>query len=269
MLGKQVSINRFHRRFTIDRWMASGLATCAGAIALIAIGMAIGVDASSAILVIAVLASVIVVLGAPAPPARLAVAGLLFLVTIALPAARYASPYSPPHKATSLPLVSLLAGILGASVVAIAYGHAANHQSRLSGQGRTATAIAGLVLGYINVTIAAFMFCHTLLWQAADFHKTRSISGIDGFAAQGRTSTLPVVQGWVGQAVPPRRPPITRSRASSRQRRGVGTAQGRNTARCDGSVPQRDSDHCLRHPAHTTMMPGRSAPAGRTTTPSP
>ena len=60
-------------------------------------------------------------------------------------------PYGAPQRTNSLAVVTLVLGLLGFAVVPVVTGHLALRQIRERGEGGTALAVIGLVLGYLAV----------------------------------------------------------------------------------------------------------------------
>lgn len=60
-------------------------------------------------------------------------------------------PYGAPQRTNSLAVVTLVLGLFGFAVVPVVTGHLALRQIRERGEGGTALAVIGLVLGYLAV----------------------------------------------------------------------------------------------------------------------
>lgn len=61
----------------------------------------------------------------------------------------------PPRRTNALAVVTLVLGLCGFAVVPVVTGHVALRQIRRTGEGGTAVAVIGLVLGYLAVATYA------------------------------------------------------------------------------------------------------------------
>jgi hypothetical protein len=82
-------------------------------------------------------------------------------------------PYAPqqyppvPRPTNVLAVVTLVLGLCGFAVVPVVTGHVALRQIRARGEGGTACAVVGLVLGYLAVAayvVAALVVTGLLVW---------------------------------------------------------------------------------------------------------